>query len=99
MKKLSQQLYNLMEMLTYTFKLGIIGNHHSHWVLASENARTIHPLCPNDRDVTNHSSCPPVVNRVALDDGLFADLVQKIQVPQWHKAKVCRSQHEEASSR
>jgi hypothetical protein len=70
------------------FKLTVIRNNHSHWVLASEDPCTVDSSCSNDNPEYDGSH-PSAVNRVELDHILFVDLVQKIQITQIHRAKIC----------
>jgi hypothetical protein len=79
-------------MVTHLLKLGVIINNRSHWVLATEDPCTIYPPCSNDDfDVPDQSSGPSAVNRAALDYVLFTDLVQKIQITQFHDTEICRT--------
>jgi hypothetical protein len=50
----------------------------------------IDPPRSNDSlGVPDHNSRPPAMDRVSLHYVIFPDLVQNIQVAQFHKAEIC----------
>jgi hypothetical protein len=84
----SQWLY--MEIVTRLRKLAIIINNHSHWILATEDPCTIYPLCSNDNlDMPDYSARPSVMDRAPLDYIVFANLIQQVQITQFHNAEIC----------
>jgi hypothetical protein len=79
-----------MEIVTCLLKLGIIINNRSHWILAPEDPCTIHPPCSNDNlDMPDYSARPSVMDRAPLDYIVFANLIQQIQITQFHNAEIC----------
>ena len=78
-------------MMFCLFKVGIIINYHSHWVLMSEDSRTMDPPRSNDdADVLFDSPRPSVVNGVLFDHILLVDLLQNIQITQIDTAEIYR---------
>ncbi len=80
-----------MEIVTRLLKLAIISiNNRSHWILAAEDPCTIDPPCSNDDlDMPDYNSRLFAVDRAPLDYIVFTDLVQQIQITQFHNAEIC----------
>jgi hypothetical protein len=80
-----------METGTRLLKLAIISiNSRSHWILTAEDTGTIDPPSSNnDLNMPDHNSRLFAVDRVPLDYIVFANLVQQIQITQFHNAEIC----------
>jgi hypothetical protein len=79
-----------MEMVTCLLKLGIVIHNCSHSILATEDLCTIDsPSSDNDLNMPGHDSRPFAMDRTALNYIMFANLIQKIQITQFHNAEIC----------
>lgn len=78
-----------MERWACLLRLEIVINRRSHWVLDSDDPCAIDPPCSNNLLDVPDNSRPLVVDSPPLDDIIFADLVQKIQIVQFHSTEIC----------